>query len=280
MRSRNTEVRRRRVWSLAAGAISLLWAGTILAAFDTMVSPPRFELQAKPGEVVRQVLGVTNSSREVASFTVQTADWRLDETGAVAYIEGKPAADSCRRWVRIERYVIQIAPGQTRNYRFEVHVPPGTPSRECRFALLIGSEAAQVTPAGASQIQIPLIGRIGVIVYVAVADAKPKLELRRLGLLKIKGTTVPVATFRNAGNGHGRVLGAVEARDAKGRIVDLVAEQAVILPGAERTIELQPVDYSSGEPKRPGFDLVAPIHVRGRLEFQSGGEVKVDQVLR
>jgi fimbrial chaperone protein len=273
-------VLRRRLRQLAAGAASLSWAAAVSAGFDAMVSPPRFELQAKPGEVVRQVLGVTNGSREVASFTVKTAEWRLDDSGGVAYTEGKPAANSCRRWVKIERYVIKVAPRQTRNYRFEVHVPPGTTGRECRFALLVASEAARVTPTGSSQIQIPLIGRIGVIVYVAVADAKPKLELRRLGLRTIGGTTTPVATFRNSGDAHGRVLGALDARDAKGRTVELVAEQAVILPGAERTIRLQPFDYSSGEPKRPDFDLVAPIHVRGRLEFQGGGEVKINQVLR
>lgn len=245
-----------------------------------MVSPPRFELQAKSGEVVRQVLGVTNGSPDLASFTVKTADWRLEDTGSVAYAEGEPAADSCRRWVRIERHVIKVAPQQTRNYRFEVHVPPEAPSGECRFAFLIGSEAARITPSGSNQIHIPLIGRIGVIVYVTVGDAKPKLKLGRLALRKIEGTTTPVATFRNSGNAHGRVLGAVEAQDAKGRKVDLVAEQAVILPGVERTIRLQPVDWSSGEAKSPAFDLVVPIHVRGRLELLGGGEVRIDEVLR
>jgi fimbrial chaperone protein len=272
-------VRCRRFGQFAA-CLSLFWAAATPAGFDAMVSPPRFELRAKPGEVVRQVLGVTNGSPDLASFTVKTADWRLDDTGGVAYTEGKPAADSCRRWVRIERYVIKVAPRQTRNYRFEVHVPPGAPSGECRFAFLIASEAARIRSAGSSQIDIPLIGRIGVIVYVTIGDAKPKLELDRLGLRKVNGATTPVVTFRNSGKAHGRVLGAIEARDAKGRQLELVAEQAVILPGVERTIQLQPTDWSSGEAKPPGFDLVAPIHVRGRLEFQGGGEVRIDQVLR
>jgi len=264
---------------IARIAVGLLAAASTLgearAGFDATVSPPRFELRANPGEVVRQVLDITNGAAAVASYTVKTADWRLNPEGGVVYHEGEPAQDSCRRWVRIERHVVKIAPRQTRHYRFEVHVPPDAPRGECRFALLIASEAARVTPV-ASGIQIPLVGRIGVIVYVTIGDAKPNLQLVHMRLQDTPQGTMPALTFRNSGNAHGRVLGAVEGRDAKGRQVDLVASQDVILPGAERAILLRPVDWSSGQAKPSDVRLVPPIHVRGRLEYQGGGDLKID----
>ncbi|HEX7043140.1 MAG TPA: hypothetical protein VF203_00865 [Burkholderiales bacterium] len=275
MRSKSTESKTR-IARIAAGLLAAAWAlGEARAGFDATVSPPRFELRANPGEVVRQVLDITNGAATVASYTVKTADWRLNPEGGVVYHEGEPGEDSCRRWVRIERHVVKIAPRQTRNYRFEVHVPPDAPSGECRFALLIASEAARVTPV-ASGIQIPLVGRIGVIVYVTIGDAKPKLQLVRMRLQDTPDGIMPAFTFRNSGNAHSRVLGAVEGRDAKGRRVDLVAAQDVILPGAERTILLRPVAWSRGQARASGVRLVPPIHVRGRLEYQGGGDLEID----
>jgi hypothetical protein len=40
------------------------------------------------------------------------------------------------------------------------------------------------------------------------------------------------------------------------------------------------VDYSTGEPKAPTFDLQPPLHVRGKLQFLGGGEVSIDQIVR
>lgn len=264
---------------IAAGLLAALWGlGEARAGFDATVSPPRFELHARPGEVVRKVLDITNGAPTVSTYTVKTADWRLAPDGGVVYREGEPAQDSCRRWVRIERHVVKIAPRQTRHYRFEVHVPPDAPSGECRFAVLIASEAVRVTPL-ASGIEIPLVGRIGVIVYVTIGDAKPKLQLVRVRLEDTPEGAMPAFTFRNEGNAHSRVLGAVEGRDAKGRRVDLVASQDVILPGAERTILLRPVDWSSGQARPSSIQLIPPIHVRGRLEYQGGGNLEIDHQL-
>lgn len=251
-----------------------------MAAFDASLSPPRFELKAKPGEVVRQSATISNGGREPARYSVKTADWYIDESGRVAFEEGAPKAGSCRPWARIERHEINVPPNGSRPYRFEVHVPKDAKVGECRFALLFAGEAANVSPSGASQVQIPIVGRVAAIVYVTIGDARSDLRLANLAIRKIENKVIPVVEFINQGNAHGRVFGALEAKDAAGHVVTLVAQQSAILPKGRRTLRLSPVDYSSGEPKAPAFDLQPPLHVRGKLQFLDGGEVSIDQIVR
>jgi fimbrial chaperone protein len=251
------------------------------ARFDASVSPPRFELTAKPGDVIRQVVNISNGAREPARYTVKTADWDVDAQGRVQYQEGAPSPGSCRPWVKIERHEISVGPEGSRPFRFEVHVPANAPRAECRFALLIAGAATQITPSTGSQaIQMPIVGRLGVVAYIAVGGARADLRLASLAIQKIDNRHVPIATFYNQGDAHGRIAGSLEAKDAAGRAVELVAQQSAIMPKGRMAIRLVPVDYSSGEPRVPSFDLAPPMHVRGTLQFLGGGEVKIDQVLR
>lgn len=263
----------------------LLAAGTLVATpayagFDASVSPPRFELYAKPGETVRQTISIDNLGNEPGRYLTKTADWELGASGEAQLQEGEPKKGSCRQWVKIERHEISVAPHDTRTYRFEVHVPEDAKNGECRFAFLVSSDAGTVTPRGGSFIQIPIVGRLAVIVYVTIGDAKPDMKLERIAMQKMHDKLLPVATFRNNGDAHGRVSGHLEALDANRHKVILVADESVILPNTARGVTLIPMDWSSGEGKTPTFDLAPPMHVRGTLQFLGGGEIKIDQVLR
>ncbi len=266
--------------TLLLAAATTLTAAPAHAGFDVSVSPPRLELRAKPGDIVRQTIAINNLGNDPGRYLTKTADWELGAAGDALMQEGAPKPGSCRPWVRLERHEISVAPGDTRNYRFEVHVPADAKNGECRFALLVSSDAGTVTPTGASFISIPIVGRLGVIVYVTIGDAKPVMKLERIGMQKMNGKHLPVATFRNSGDAHGRVSGHLEALDANRHKVDLIADESVILPNSARGVTLTPMDWSSGEGKPPAFDLTLPMHIRGTLQFLGGGEVKIDQVLR
>jgi len=267
------------------GLTLLLAAATLVATpayagFDASVSPPRFELRGKPGETIRQTISINNLGNDPGRYLTKTADWELGTSGEALLQEGAPKAGSCRPWVKIERHEISVAPRDTRTYRFEVHVPEDAKNGECRFAFLVSSDAGTVTPSGGSFIQIPIVGRLAVIVYVTIGDAKPDMKLERIAMQKMHDKLLPVATFRNTGDAHGRVSGHLEALDANRHKVILVADESVILPNTARGITLIPMDWSTGEGKTPAFDLAPPMHIRGTLQFLGGGEVKIDQVLR
>lgn len=251
-----------------------------MAAFDASVSPPHFELRAKPGDIVRESVTISNGAQTPERLNVKTADWRIDENGRVTFDEGDPKPGSCRPWARIERYEINVPPNGSRSYRFEIHVPKNAPAGECRLALLFAGEPIKTTPTGNNQLRIPIVGRIAAVVYVALGDAKPDLRLGSITVRRIENRHIPVVEFINQGNAHGRIYGALEAKDAAGHVVTLIAQQSAILPKSRRALRLTPVDYSTGEPKPPAFDLQPPLHVRGKLQFFGGGEVAIDRVIR
>ena len=130
--------------------------------FAAMVSPPRFELNAKPGKTSRSVIEVSNRSSAPAKFLIHTADWTLGADFGVSFHDDLQAG-SCRPWVALERPEVVVPGGGTLRYRFEVTVPADAPAGECRFAVMI--EGDQPSVARSSGLNVPVTGRIGVIVY-------------------------------------------------------------------------------------------------------------------
>ncbi len=277
---KSKRINRSAVRTLVAGACLFLCGLPAGAVFDAAVSPPRYELAGKPGEVLRQVLYVSNGSAEPARYTVKTADWQLGTYGVVSYLEGPPQTDSCRSWVRIERREISVEPRGTRAFRFEVHIPKDAKPGECRFAFLISSQAGTTVKPGTQNLSVPIVGRLGVVAYLAIGDAKPDLRFAEASFKKIEGKTVPTVTFYNQGTAHGRVFGVLEGKDATGKKVELVVEDGAVLPKVRRSLRLMPVDFSTGEGRAPTFELTPPMHVRGKLEPRGSERIEIDQVIR
>lgn len=260
--------------ALAAFAAALLVAGAAQAQFAAFVLPARFELKARPGEVVREVLEIGNDGPAVAEYGVRTADWRMNADGGVEFIPDVLVGDSCRPWVKIERHTLKIDARGKRRYRFEVHVPPDAKPGLCKFAMMIESvgDVANVTPM--PTIQVPIQGRIAVIVYVRVGDAKPQIEFKGLRVENVNGQVMPVVVLANSGNAHGRPQGVLSGTDAQGRPVDLTVASLPVLPGATRAIPLWPAET---EGRRPG-PIAWPLTVRGRVDWE-GGQRDVEATL-
>src|SRR5580698_4092308 len=131
--------------SRVSSVVSLLGALTLAAAahaparaqgFAALVSPPRFELSAKPGKTVRSVIEISNRSTAPGKYLVHTADWDLSADFSVTFHDDLQPG-SCRPWVAIERPDIVVPGAGTMRYRFEVNVPADAPPGECRFAVMI-----------------------------------------------------------------------------------------------------------------------------------------------
>ncbi len=249
--------------------------GTMPAlGFAGYVVPARFELKATPGQVSRQVLTIGNDAAAGDEFSIKTAEWQLSQTGAVAFSTETPGEGSCRHWVQIERHTVKLAARGSRRYRFEVHVPSDAKPQECRFAILI-ERAQDVLPTViAGNIQLPLSGRIGVIVYVAIGDVAPKLTVDAIRMGRVNGVLTPVVDVHNTGMAHGRFEGVLEGTDATGKKFEFTVSNLPILAGEKRTILITPHDSADG--KRP--DWKPPLTLRGDLEW-TGGKWPVNVVL-
>lgn len=244
---------------VAAAAFALLPGVAPAQSFAALVSPPRFELNAKPGEKIRDVLELSNADARAAKWRIKTADWTFDKNGGVAFHD-ELQAGSCRPWVAIEKREVMLPAGGKYRYRFEVTPPANTPDSECRFALLIeGDEMNVQTPGGPP---VPVAGRIAVIVYVAVGQAAPVLEVAGSEVTTIAGETLPTLRIRNSGNAHGRLSGFLSGTDASGRKLEFVPTTLPILAGETRAVPLH-IQREKDDPIKIAF----PITIRGTLEW-------------
>lgn len=227
--------------------------------FAAYITPPRFELQLTAGEPLRQVLEIQHVGQQKGNFRIYTSDWTLNADNSVSFSEAL-AADSCRPWVAIERRELVIEPGARYRYRFEINPPPGTTARECRFAIMVeGLDAAQAR----GNLNMPVSGRIGVVVYAAIGGAAPQLELVRTKVSLVDGKPTPVIEVRNRGNAHGRLEGFVNGTDATGERLEMAPADLPILAGETRAVTINPV-VEEGKPAR---EIRFPLTVRGNLEW-------------
>jgi len=244
------------------------------AGFSAMVSPPRFELQGRPGEVIRQIVTIENGADIAASFAIRTADWDLAEDGGVTIHPPELQPGSCRPWARLERRAIRLQPHFDKRFRFEIHVPAEAPEGECRLAILVEPGDDRDVLATARNIRFPIEGRIAVIIYVRIGDAKPQLEVRELRLETVNGRLTPVVRLHNNGTAHGRPEGFLEGSDTSGQRLDFSIATTPVLPGQTRVIPIwQTPPEGTGR-----VDLQPPLKVQGRIEWE-GGEHRVDTVL-
>lgn len=258
--------------------LAALLAGAALPAaaqFAAHAMPARFELRAKPGDVLREVLELGTSGQAPADFLIRTADWRLTADGGIDFRLDTLAADSCRPWVRLERHQVRLVPRTNRRFRFEVHVPPDAPAGLCRFAMMIESAQDPTTVLPLGNIQMPVLGRLGIVVYVRVGDAKPEIAFERIEMRRSGASAQPVAIFTNRGNAHGRVEGILAATDSTGRYIEFGISTLPILPGETRELPLTPQDEGTGKPPVPAY----PVRLKGTLDWE-GGKREIDVELR
>jgi len=240
-------------------------APTFADGFAAVVSPPRFELAAKPGQTLRQVLELSNRSASPAPFLFHTADWTLAPDFGVTFMD-ELQPGSCRPWVALERPEATLSAGATLRYRFEVTVPTDAPVGECQFGVLI--EGKEPAIARSNGLQLPIAGRIGVIVYVTVGDAVPRLEILGPKTVSLNGRQLPALRVRNAGSAHARLSGFLSGTDATGVRYDFNPSDFPILPGQESDVYLTPSTATSDHPT-----LTFPVTVQGILEW---GEQKTE----
>lgn len=243
---------------LAAVALAAApWAAASAQGFQAQISPPRFEDAAKPGSVYRNVVEISNSSPTPMRLSVSTADWVLDASGT-AQFSGPLAPGSCRPWTALEATQLDVPANGRRRFRFEVRVPADAADGQCRFGLMFEGE-----PTAIEGIALPVAGRIGVIVYLDIGDARAELAVVGTSTQVVAGQTLPVISIQNTGNAHARLNGLLDAVDATGERWTLLPTSLPILPGSRRDITLTPL-VAAGEPSTLAF----PVRITGRLDWR------------
>lgn len=230
------------------------------ADFAVAISPPRFELEAKAGALLRQTMEITNASAAPGKYRIKTADWTYAADGTVDFKE-ELAPGSCRPWVALERRELAVASGRAYRFRFEVTPPADTPPGECRFAILVEGEE-ESTNTGS--LTVPFNARMAVVVYVAVGGAQPQLAFPGTTVQIVNGKPTPSLLVRNEGLAHGRLAGFLQGGDAATPRLEFTPSTSPILPGETRAVPLLPT--RPGDPDSP-VTLRFPVTVKGKVEW-------------
>lgn len=244
-------------------------------SFSATVSPPRFELQGKPGEVIREIVEINNAGDTPALFALRSADWDLTDDGGLTIFPPELQPNSCRPWLRIERRALRLQAQSGKRFRFEIHLPEDAPDGECRVAILVESGEDSSILARAKNISFPIDGRIAIIIYVAIGDAAPELTVQSLRLQDVNGRLTPVAILENTGNAHGRPSGFLEGRDASGKRIDFAVAQTPILPGRSRATAI----WENSVEGSGATKVTPPLQLQGTIEWR-GGKQKIDTTLK
>lgn len=126
--------------------------------------------------------------------------------------------------------------------------------------------------AGGKEIRFPVQGRIAIIIYVAVGDAQPKLEIVDFSMQEKNGVLLPIVKIRNNGNAHGRPSGILEGTDALGQHFEFTVSPSPVMPGQQRRIPLWPDKSASAE---QDHEITSPLKLKGTIEWE-GGKFDVD----
>jgi hypothetical protein len=227
--------------------------------FSALISPPRVETNIKPAQTTRGVLEITQVGPQPGRFKVYTNDWRLEADGGVTFLNDLQPG-SCRPWVALERREMTIAGNAKLRFRYEITPPADASISECRFAIMFeGAESGVMSQGG---LNVPVSGRIGVIVYAGMPGAQPKLDVVSQ---RVQGK-LPTLEVRNSGTAHGRLSGLLSGTDAKGVRLEFSPAGLPILPGETRSVTLSA--------SIPGGTQIVPINypatIKGSLEW--GGQ--------
>lgn len=239
------------------------------AEFAVAISPPRFELQGRPAQVLRQTMEITNAAPTPGNYRLRTADWVYAPNGTVEFLDDITPG-SCRPWVALERRELTVGPGRPYRFRFEVTPPADAPAGECRFAIMVEGQEETTTTG---PLTVPFNARMAVIVYVAVGGAQPQLAFTGETVVIVNGLPTPALQVRNEGNAHGRIGGFLQGADASGTRLEFTPATSPILAGETRTIPLLPA-----RPGDPDGQVVLryPVSIKGRLEWGKGQTQDID----
>jgi len=250
----------------------LLVSPVMAEGFSVLVSPPRFELSGAPGTVLRDHVEINNPGNQPITLELRTADWDMDENGATTFHPPELQPGSCRPWTRIERHTLSLPAQTTKRFRLQVDIPADAAAGECRLALLIQAPKDDAVIARANTLNFPVQGRIAVIMYITIGDARPELVLEQLVLEKHAGQPTPVAVLHNRGLAHARTAGYVDATDSNGDRLEFAVSAVPTLPGQTRHVALRRQAPDGTQPP----PLAPPLEMRGAIEWGTG-QLKVKQ---
>lgn len=197
------------------------------------ISPPNFEIEAEPGQVVAQQIRVSNRGDSTLPISMQIAGFEpTGQEGQVALTEGGQAEFGVVTWTTVTPQEFTLASGDEQVVTFLIVIPDNAPPGGQYMSIL-----ASLGSGGTTQ-GVTVGQRIGALVLLRVTgEVVEQVELTTLGApaLASKGPITFDVVVSNTGNVHVRPAGVITIKDTFGKEIEkLTLEQKNVLPGSER----------------------------------------------
>lgn len=227
-----------------------------VSAAGIVLTPPKFEFNAKPGETINDVIKITNNDSTPLVLNAEAQDFVASgETGQPAFIspEKNDAAISLAKWINVNNgQQTTILPGEKKEIPFTISVPetaePG--GKYGTIFFFPPSEGGQVA----------IVQKIGTLLLVRVAgEVKEEGKLETFGAFDVSMSgeevgksssrffyeVLPVnfsVRYHNSGNVHVKPEGKIEMYNMFGQKLNPAGVLSIVNEaGIEMKKEL--VDY-------------------------------------
>ena len=223
---------------LIAGIFSTIFVTTNQAEAISL-SPLTFELAVNPGEVVTNVLKITNTDAVPVNVTIKTEDFAaIGEEGQVTLEE--PTEDltfSSARWVTANPSVLVLLPNESATIEFVISVPANAEPGG-HYSSILATVSAAATQGGGSSIA----QQVGSLILINVAgDVTENLRIEEFFAAGYSeyGPVGIISRFENDGTVHLKPRGFILIKNIFGKeIAKLDLPQRNVLPRSIRRIEV------------------------------------------
>jgi len=208
-------------------------------AASLIVSPPRIDLEGKPGDTLQQTIKVTNSSDKSITISAKVFDFIVSDNSGTP-IQITTAASGrylASPWFILDRPEFTLAAGQTESLVAVIEIPASAlPGGHYAGVYFSPTEKGQLNTTGA--IITPQIGSLfgitiaGDIKYDAlIKDFSVKNNVSEFGPIDFK------AVIENQSDTHIKPQSHIVIKDLLGRqLADLLLSELNIFPFTSRTL--------------------------------------------
>ncbi len=214
------------------------------AQMSIMVSPIRVDHQVKAGTNETNVIDIRNEGTEPTRIAVHAEDWTMDRKGNVSFSPAGGDPSSCANWIQINPTDFRLDPGQTRQVRYSLTVPPEAKDGGYRAAIAL--EGMPPPQEGAAKKKMTLSGRIVVMAYATVGSPEISAQFQDFQVTAVnKGISFKL-TLANQGDVHFRIKKSwITIKNSTGEEVGRVEVPDIpVLPGGTRELEIKKEDLA------------------------------------
>jgi P pilus assembly chaperone PapD len=209
----------------------------VFAELSISISPARMEHRVNRGDQLTDIIQVTNDGGVPTRLKISLADWSISRDGNPAFFKAAGMAYSCAGWFRINPVDFRIDPGQTRDIRYTIDVPPGSADGGYRTAIIFET-VPEVTP-GQKAKQVQVRGQIAAVFYETVGEPVIAGSISGFRGEWKNNKSSFVLTMSNTGKVHFRSKGTIVIKDEKGNpLLSVAVPDEPVLPESERDIRI------------------------------------------